>query len=271
VTGYSTRDLAAILGVSPAAVRTLAKTADVCAERSESGELRFGFADLLLLKTAAELRAAHVPARKIRTALGELSRKLPSGTALSSVRIAASGDGIVVRDGREAWEPLSGQLLFEFAAGDLVGRRPGRLRAGESLDADAWFDRATRLEEEHAPEDAIAAYRRAIALDPRHADAHVNLGRLLHETGSLRLAERHYRAALQADPRHATAAFNRGVVLEELGQSAGALAAYRESVAIDPAAADAHYNLAVLCRRLGLQRDALRHLKRYRELARTDE
>ena len=62
----------------------------------------------------------------------------------------------------------------------LPGPRFG-LRRGTS--ATSWYDTGCRLE----PVDrqgARAAYERAIAGCPSHADAHNNLGRLLHEAGS---------------------------------------------------------------------------------------
>ena len=45
---------------------------------------------------------------------------------------------------------------------------------------------------------ALRAYRQAIALDPKLADAHVNLGWLLHEAGNLAQAERAYRDGIAA-------------------------------------------------------------------------
>src|SRR2546430_6062200 len=49
-----------------------------------------------------------------------------------------------------------------------------------SLDADAWYDVACELEAA-SPDEARAAYQRAIELDPDHSDAHVNLGRMRSE------------------------------------------------------------------------------------------
>ena len=59
-------------------------------------------------------------------------------------------------------------------------------------------------------------YRRAIAIDPEHADAHCNLGDLLEnhkeDYGS---AEQHYRRAIAIDPEHADAHCNLGDLLEK--------------------------------------------------------
>ena len=103
----------------------------------------------------------------------------------------------------------------------------------------------------------MAAYRRALEIDPGLADAHVNLGRLLHEQGETAEAERHYRQALAARPDDATAAFNLGVALQDLGRLREAADAYEAALAVDRTLADAHYNLAGDLRRAGRARSRL--------------
>src|SRR6266850_1557869 len=99
--------------------------------------------------------------------------------------------------------------------------------------------------------EAREAYRRALEIDPHHAGAHVNLGRLLHESQDAQAAAHHYRIALEARPDDATAAFNLGVALEDLGQLEEAAQAYLRALASDPSYADAHYNLAGVRERAG--------------------
>jgi tetratricopeptide (TPR) repeat protein len=125
------------------------------------------------------------------------------------------------------------------------------------------------------PEAAAAAYRRALAGRPDLADAHNNLGRLVHEAGELAAAEGHYRLALCAAPEVALYWFNLGVVLEDQRRAAEAIACYERALALDPALADGHFNVARLLERLGAARGddvvihrAVRHLVRYRDLTR---
>ncbi len=130
-----------------------------------------------------------------------------------------------------------------------------------------WYERGCALEED-APEASMAAYRRALEIDPGLADAHLNLGRLLHERKQTAAAERHYRLALTGLPDDATAAYNLGVVLQDLGRLPEAIEAYETALARDASYADAHFNLAGVYERLGKREAAFRHLRTYRTLTR---
>lgn len=146
------------------------------------------------------------------------------------------------------------------------------LRRGTS--ATGWYDAGCRLEAGD-PTRAVAAYERALGGCPVLADAHNNLGRLLHDAGSLAAAESSYRLAICADAAVALYWFNLGVVVEDQGRRAEAIAAYERAIELDAGIADAHYNLARLLeltgRRTGddeLLQCAVRHLLRYRALTR---
>ena len=53
---------------------------------------------------------------------------------------------------------------------------------------------------------AVAEYREAIEMDPEYPDAHLNLGRLLHEQGEVGEAEQCYRRAVELQPDEPVAA-----------------------------------------------------------------
>jgi len=135
----------------------------------------------------------------------------------------------------------------------------------ETIDAEELYDQACELEGS-SPDEARRAYSRVLDLDPSHAGARVNLGRLIHEAGHPLAAANHYRLALAARPGDSVAAFNLGVALEDLGRDAEAIAAYEQALASDPTAADAHFNLARLFEKTGKPAAAIRHLKDYRKL-----
>src|SRR6266705_4554470 len=277
VKGYTSQDVAKLLGLTVAQVRGFARDGFLSPPsrlgRGARRELQFSFQDLVVLRTAKALVAARIPARRIRRALKKLRLQLPRGRSLAELRIAAEGDRIVVSDGYTAWNPESGQTHLDFAVSDLatraapIARRTAQAaRAAEGdLDAVDWYELGYELEAV-APTDARDAYRRALELDAHHADAHVNLGRLLHEHGLVEEAERHYRQALRDNPDHATAAFNLGIALEDLDRPSDAIEAYRAALAVEPRLADAHYNVARLYERLGKKAAALRHLSSYERL-----
>src|SRR2546430_2734895 len=273
--GYNSRDVARLLGLTVAQVRGFARDGFLTPGRRGGGGrgLQFSFQDLVILRTAKALVAARIPTRRIRRALKKLRLELPRGRSLAELRITADGDRIVVSDGETAWNPESDQTHLDFAVSDLatraapIARRTAQAaRAAEgTLDADDWYELGLELEAVE-PAEARDAYRRALELDAHHADAHVNLGRLLHEEGLVQEAERHYRLALRENPEHATAAFNLGIALEDLDRPTDAIEAYRAALAVEPRLADAHYNVARLYERLGKKAAALRHLSSYERL-----
>jgi DNA-binding transcriptional MerR regulator len=117
---YSLREVSAMLGLSPAQIRAYASKGFLEPERGDRGELRFGFHDLIILRTAGELTAARIPNRKVRRVLERLRDQLPEGRSLTGVRIAADGERVVVRDGDAVWNPESGQSLFDFPVAELA-------------------------------------------------------------------------------------------------------------------------------------------------------
>ena len=268
--GYSSSNVSSLLGASVAQVRVWAEMLEI--EREADGSYCFRFRDLVLLRTAKGLAESNVPAATVRRALKKLRGQLPEGRLLTGVRIAADGRRVVVQDGAAAWNPESGQTLFAFAVADVAtAAAPLAKRAaeearqdGERLGAEDWYRLGCDVEAS-SPADARDAYRRAVELEPHHADAHVNLGRLLHEEGKTGAAEVHYRIALTSKPKHAAAAFNLGVALEDRGHLPEAADAYERALASDAAFADAHYNLGLLYEKLGKGPAGIRHLSAYKK------
>jgi tetratricopeptide (TPR) repeat protein len=262
---YSVREVSAMLGLSPSTIREWAARGLIEGERGARGALQFGFRDLIVLRTVSELVSAKIPQRKVRRILMKLREQLPEGKPLTGIRITAEGEQVVVRDEGAVWNPESGQSLFDFSVAEIAVEMDRLPSPVESEDLTDWYELACELEGS-SPEEAKRAYEKAIRADPAHADARVNLGRLLHESGDPAAAARHYRAALEANPEHPTAAFNLGVALEDLDRLDEALQVYRRAIALDPDNADAHYNLAGILERRGEKQAAIRHLKVYRTL-----
>jgi tetratricopeptide (TPR) repeat protein len=267
--GYSAQQVADLVDLPVAEVRALVRAGYVEPQRGERGALRFSFQDLVLFRTARALLNEHVSARRVRRALGQLRMRLPVGRPLSSLQISAHGNTITVRDGASTFEPESGQALFDFSTAPLREGTAAILRAAvrpsEARTAADWFAWGCEIEIADAAE-ARRAYEQAIAIDPTHADALVNLGRLYHEAGEAAEARRLYERALEERPDDSVAAFNLGVALEDLGDARAAIVLYRRALKLDAGCADAHYNLARLYERGGEHTRALRHLGAYRKL-----
>ena len=255
---HSVVEVAKLLGLTPAATRQLIEAV------FEGPRDVLSFQDLVLLRTAHGLASRKVPRARITEALSRVRNELPENQPLSSVTLQKVGKELVVNVGAAKWNAASGQQLFDLDRSQ--GRGATWLRPVPTRDADALFASAVRLEETDA-EGALEAYAEAVAADPHHADAHVNLGRLLHQHGRLREAEAHYVAALVSRPTDATACFNLAVVLEDLGKLDDAIARYRETLELDPQIVDAYFNLARLYEKKGEKLAAIRNLKDYARLS----
>jgi tetratricopeptide (TPR) repeat protein len=104
---------------------------------------------------------------------------------------------------------------------------------------------------------AAAEFRKALAINPRSVDAHLNLGVLLMRAGDVAAAEKEFRSALEADPDFSEAHFNLGLacaVEQRWKEAAGSL---RTAIRLNPANAHAHWNLGRVLRDSG-DREAAR-------------
>lgn len=257
---YSPADLRRILHVPDSKLRTYLRAALLpvfSVKRPQS----YSFQHLVILRTAMGLSDAGISVRRIRKVLASLQRQL-GHSPMSSVKVYASGSGVIVWDGTSRWQPDSGQFVLNFEATPsvkptrLTPRDPTGLSRHES--ALMWWNRGLELQE-HAQEAAQRAYEEAVRLEPSLSEAHVNVGRLYHEAGKLREAETSYRLAIRYRPDLAIAYFNLGVVLEDRGRDAAAISAYQRALERDPRMKAAHCNLGELFERQGRPKDALRH------------
>ncbi len=272
VLGYTTGEVARLLRTNGERVRSFVRSGFLEPGRGPRREYRFRFQDLVVLRAALALADDGVPSRRLRRVLRELREDLPRGRSLAELSVTFEGSRFIVRACGQAWEAESGQRLLTFDVAELAARAEPlapRLveRAGppEALGAEDWYELGFELEASSIAE-AEGAYRKALNLDPAHADAHLNLGRLLHLGGDPGRAAEHYEAALAGRPEDATAAFNLGVSLQDRDERDRAASCYRSALESDPAMADAHFNLAVLLEDEGESARALAHLKAYMRL-----
>lgn len=249
----------------------------VAPARGPRNAFQFSFQDLVLLRTAHGLRSARVPPRTILRALGELRKELPDALPLGGLRVTADGHNVVVWDADGPRDAVNGQFMLDFQLVPdeqdevkVVERtvpRPEQASQFGTSAAELAFQHAELLEAEDRT-GAADGYRQALALDPTHANAYINLGAMLCEDGGCNEALDLLQAAHRQGVRHSLLSFNRAVVLEDLGNAPAALRSYEEALALDPAFADAHLHAAQLSEKLGDTPGALRHLNAYRSLQR---
>ena len=267
---YTVLEIAGLLDMPARRVRSLVAEGIVHPHRTDRGKYRFSFTDLVVMRSVAELLHAGVKISRVRAAVTELRTQLPADVDLSAASLDARGRRVVASLDGTSWEPESGQTVLAFdvdgsraEAERITLARPVDEPAGD--DARAWYAWADAIEADD-PVAAEDAYRRAIAADPGLADAHLNLGRLLHAGGAVRDALDEYQLALKLDPDDPTATFNLGVALDDLGHDHEAIEAYERALALAPRFADALFNLAAVYERIEREDLAIRHLRAYRKL-----
>lgn len=239
---------------------------------------RYSFPQLIALRALARLKAQRVPAAKLRKALDAVRERLGHiENPLAELGLLPEGKRIRVQIGNQKMEADTGQLLLDFADEQLrrvvnfpTGPREREREAAmdrKQREAESWFEKA--LELEHHPamlEQAMDAYKVAIALDPSMAAAMVNLGTLYFNIRDLEKAAKYYKRAVETNPAYPLAHFNLGNLHDECGNRAKAQQCYLQALKLDPNYTDAHYNLALLYQATGETMKAVRHWRQYLKL-----
>jgi len=175
-----------------------------------------------------------------------------------------------------------GQLTFDFRidaapAKILTLRRPAPDRPARAAAAGA---RDTALAEEYFKigsvlddgdeaklEEAAAAYRKALELDPYLVAGLINLANIHYSRDELAEAQALYERAIGLESDFFEAHFNLGNIYHDLGRFSEAQACYREALRQNPFYADAHFYLAVTFEKMGLSGEARPHWRAYQQLA----
>jgi tetratricopeptide (TPR) repeat protein len=264
VHAYGIREVEKLLRLPRSTIRSLVGAGFVSPARGPRNAWRFSFQDLIVLRAAQSLANANLPARRIARSLKQLRQRLPHSMPLSGLRISAEGGRVLVTEGGARWHADSGQYVLSFEALS----RDGTMHFVErnQVDGGAMLARALELEDSDS-DAAIVAYQQAIEREPGLIDAHLNRGRLLHETGRLSQAERAYEEGMKACGEGPLLFYNLGVLLEDMDRRREAVRAYEAALRHTPDFADCHYNLALLYEALSRPRDAIRHMSHYRRLS----
>jgi tetratricopeptide (TPR) repeat protein len=130
-------------------------------------------------------------------------------------------------------------------------------RAGSALDDG---DESTR-------EQAAAAYRRSLELDPYLVPALINLANIHYSRDELVEAQALYERAIGLESDFFEAHFNLGNIYHDLGRFNEAQDCYVEALRLNPFYADTHFYLAVTLEKMGLSAEARPHWRSYQQLA----
>ena len=105
-------------------------------------------------------------------------------------------------------------------------------------------------------DEAILAYKKTINLRPNFTDAHYNLGFALQSQGKFAQAAESYQKAISQQPGFLEAIANLGVCLQEQGKSAEAEAAYLKALQLNKDA-KLYFNLGTVLKNQGKLADAI--------------
>lgn len=260
-----------MLGLPRSAIVRLVEMGFVKPKRGPRSAYLFSFQDVVLLRTAHDLRAARIPTTRILRSLRRLRDALPAEVPLSGLRITAVGNDIAIREREAQWAADTGQLLMDFevnasSKGAVMVLQRSKPPAG-TVSAEELYLRGEALE---GVDDAGAmrAYREAIEVAPDFADAYLNLGALLCESGECEAAVDLFAQAIARCPDEPLLYYNRGVALEDLHRFHEALDSYDKALQLDAELADAHFNVGRIYEAMGDGQKAIRHLSAYRRLSR---
>lgn len=123
---------------------------------------------------------------------------------------------------------------------------------------------------------AMGFYQEALKLDAGLSDVHNNLAVLYQDAGDPEASAAEAQAALQLDPRYAEAWMNLGNARRVQRNFGEAMIAYQQALAVNPECADCEFNLGVLeLERKPADQDepdhyrkAIEHLQRYKSMRR---
>jgi tetratricopeptide (TPR) repeat protein len=133
-------------------------------------------------------------------------------------------------------------------------------------DADAHLWLGDALRDQGQRDDAITEYRKALALEPKSIAVHTSLASELAREGKLEEAVALFREAVTLDPKYGPMHYNLGTALSNQGKLDEAIAEFRKAIALKDDRAEVHCNLGNTLRRRGEFHEALEELRRGHEM-----
>ncbi len=133
-------------------------------------------------------------------------------------------------------EELFNQGKYRYYAGDL-GRAIAAFEKALEIDPkyhSAWNGLGNTLRDVGRYSEAIVAFEKALEIDPKFEDAWNGLGNALSDLSRNSEAIAAYKQALEIDPQYHNAWNGLGNALSDLSRNSEAIAAYKQALEIDP-------------------------------------
>jgi len=287
---FTVKDISRLFGLSDSRIRYWAQTGFIGPSIRRNNRRLYSFSDLIGIKVARDLLESGLSLQRVRKNLASLRSLLPDvDRPLSRLRVQSDGERMWVHAEEASFDVTSGQMLLELSTGDLqddvvrildLARPPHQNRPpkpppeepGQEVHphrtAYRWFLTGLAAHQHRETlEEAMAAYRRALDLDPSLAAAHTNLGIACFDKGQLGQARVHFERALALDPDQPEARYNLANLYEQENQLELAIAEFRRVVASRPEFADAHFNLAIALEKVGSRVQSADHFRHYLRLS----
>jgi Flp pilus assembly protein TadD len=166
-------------------------------------------------------------------------------TALVAVVVASLGYGTIRRN-RDYHSELG---MWQ----DVVDKRPTNDRGHYNL--------GRYLLDRDDLNGALAAFSRALEVNPRFVEARYNMGKVVARLGRPDEAAKHYMDALELDPNVAEAHNDLGNILAKNGWIEQAIHHYRQAINAEPGYVQAHYNLGNMLLARGEIDEAVKELQ----------
>lgn len=240
------------------------------APRGSTAERLYSFGDLLTIKQFAIENERGTPVRVILRALaaerqGQLELDFHGHASDAPRAKVLALEGHKIRGG----SPAARTIHPGPAASRDASLQGFPFSDPQTALAAKYFIEGSRLDDGDGRkmEEAAAAYRKALVIDPDLVPAIVNLANIHYARDEMIEAQALYERAINLDPDCFEAHFNLGNIHHDLGRFPDALYCYRGAVRLNPAYPDAHFYLAVTLEKTGHSPEAKPHWRTYQDLA----
>lgn len=216
---YSVREIKQLFGLSERIIRRWTDQGIIQGNPlPETNDYTYDFRALTQFRRVRELRSQGQSIRQIEAELqGQLN--LFRGEVGRLARLLTPFEEALLL--HEAGDPKAAACYLEA------------INEGDNV-AEAYCNLAIMNLEQSNIASALDNFTLSLKSDPRHVEAHYNLGNLYYDVGELSLARLHYEAATHIAPEFSLVYFNLALVYHKLGEGSTASAALERYIQLEP-------------------------------------